>query len=45
MAKSNKLKQPTIDELENEYRKLIQTDKVKAQEIKKKLDYFNYGIL
>ena len=39
-----KTKMPTIKDLEKEYRKLIQTDKVKAQEIKKKLDYFNYGI-
>ena len=45
MAKNNKPKQPTIDELEKEYRILLQTDKTKAQEIKKKLDYFNYGIL
>ena len=45
MAKSRKPKQPTIEELEKEYRRLLQTDKVKAQEIKKKLDYFNYGIL
>ena len=44
MAKSRKPKQPTIKELEEEYRRLLQTDKVKAQEIKKKLDYFNYGI-
>jgi len=42
MAKS---KPPTIEELEKEYRILLQTDKKKAQEIKKKLDYFNYGIL
>lgn len=41
MAKN---KQPTIEELEKEYRLMMQTDKVKAQEIKKKLDYFNYGI-
>lgn len=40
-----KPKHPTIEELEKEYRRLLQTDKVKAQEIKKKLDYFNYGIL
>lgn len=45
MAKSNKPKQPTIEELEKEYRRLLQTDKVKAQEIKKRLEYFNYGIL
>lgn len=37
-------KQPTIEELEKEYRRLLQTNKPKAQEIKKKLDYFNYGI-
>ena len=45
MAKNSKPKQPTIKELEEEYHRLLQTDKVKAQEIKKKLDYFNYGIL
>jgi len=37
-------KQPTIEELEKEYRRLIQIDKEKAKEIKKKLDYFYYGI-
>lgn len=36
---------PKIEDLEKEYRKLIQTDPEKAKEIKKKLDYFNYGIL
>jgi len=40
-----KTKQPTNEEHEKEYRRLLQTDKAKAQEIKKKLDYFNYGIL
>ena len=45
MAKNNKPKTPTIDEIEKEYSRLLQIDKVKAQEIKKKLDYFNYGIL
>lgn len=44
MAKNNKPKQPTIDELEKEYRKLMQIDRKKAGEIKKKIDYFNYGI-
>jgi len=44
MAKNNKPKQPTIEELEKEYRKLMQIDKVKAGEIKKKILYFEYGI-
>ena len=35
---------PKIEDLEKEYRKLIQTDKEKAKEIKKKIDYFNFGI-
>ena len=35
---------PKIEDLKKEYRKLIQTDKEKAQEIKKKIDYFWYGI-
>lgn len=39
-------KPPTykIEDLEKEYRKLIQTDKEKAKEIKKKIDYFMWGI-
>jgi len=40
-----KPKQPTIEELEKEYRRLLQTDKAKAQEIKKKIEFINYGIL
>ena len=35
---------PKIEDLEKEYRKLIQTDPEKAKEIKKKIDYFNFGI-
>ena len=35
---------PKIEDLEKEYRKLIQTDPEKAKEIKKKIDYFMYGI-
>jgi len=35
---------PKIEDLEKEYRKLIQTDPEKAQEIKKKIDYFMWGI-
>jgi len=35
---------PTIEDLEKEYRKLIQTDPEKAKEIKKKIDYFMWGI-
>ena len=35
---------PKIEDLEKEYRKLIQTDPEKAKEIKKKIDYFWYGI-
>lgn len=43
------MKQPkhppfSIKEIEKEYRKLLQTDKIKAKEIKKKIDYFNWGI-
>ena len=34
----------TISNLEKQYRKLIQTDPEKAKEIKKKIDYFNWGI-
>ncbi len=35
---------PKIEDLEKEYRKLIQTDPEKAKEIKKKIDYFMWGI-
>ncbi len=35
---------PKLKDLEKEYRKLIQTDPEKAQEIKKKIDYFMWGI-
>jgi len=35
---------PNIALLEKEYRNLMQTDQVKAQEIKKILNYFYYGI-
>ncbi len=35
---------PKLKDLEKEYKKLIQTDKEKAKEIKKKIDYFWYGI-
>ena len=35
---------PKIEDLEKEYRKLIQIDKEKAKEIKKKIDYFMWGI-
>ena len=35
---------PKIEDLKKEYRKLIQTDPKKAKEIKKKIDYFNWGI-
>ena len=43
------MKQPkhppfNIKEIEKEYRKLLQTDKIKAKELEKKLDFFNYGI-
>lgn len=39
-------KPPTskIEDLEKEYRRLLQTDLEKAKEIKKKIDYFNWGI-
>ncbi len=42
--KRQKQKQPTIEELEKEYRRLIQIDKEKARDVKKKLDWFYYGI-
>lgn len=35
---------PKIEDLEKEYRRLIQTDPEKAKEIKKKIDYFMWGI-
>lgn len=35
---------PKIEDLEKEYRRLIQTDPEKAKEIKKIIDYFNWGI-
>ena len=43
------MKQPkpppfNIKEIEKEYRKLLQTDKMKAKELKKKIDFFEYGI-
>jgi len=43
MAKQ-KTKQPTIEDLEKEYRRLMQIDKEKAREIKKKIDYIWFGI-
>lgn len=35
---------PSIDDWQKEYRKLLQTDIEKAKEVKKKIDYFEYGI-
>jgi len=35
---------PTIEDLEKEYRKLMQNDPEKAKEIKKKIDYIWFGI-
>jgi len=37
---------PTFDikEIEKEYRRLLQVDKIKAKELQKKIDYFNWGI-
>lgn len=35
---------PTLEDLEKEYRKLIQTDPEKAKEIKKKIDFIWFGI-
>jgi len=43
MAKQ-KTKQPTIEDLEKEYRRLMQTDPEKAREVKKKIDYIHWGI-
>ena len=42
--KHPKQKQPTIEELEKEYRRLIQIDKEKAREVKKKIDFIFWGI-
>jgi len=42
--KQPKQKPFDIKELEKEYRILLQIDKIKAKEIKKKIDYFNCGI-
>ena len=44
MSKQPKQKPFDIKELEKEYRILLQIDKIKAKEIKKKILYFNYGI-
>lgn len=35
---------PTIEDLEKEYRQLMQTDPAKAKEIKKKIDFIWFGI-
>jgi len=35
---------PKLEELEKEYRRLMQIDKEKAREIKKKIDYIHWGI-
>jgi len=35
----------TIEDLEKEYRRLMQIDKEKAREIKKKIDYIHWGII
>jgi len=43
-VKQPKQKPFDIKELEKEYRRLLQIDKIKAQEIKKKILYFYYGI-
>lgn len=42
--KQPKQKHFDIKELEKEYRILLQIDKIKAKEIKKKILYFYYGI-
>jgi len=40
----SKPKPPTIEDLEKEYRRLMQTDPEKAKEIKKKIDFIHWGI-
>ena len=35
---------PKIEDLKKEYRKLIQTDKEKAKEVKKTIDFIYWGI-
>jgi len=44
--KRQKQKQPTIEELEKEYRRLLVSGEnpKRMQELKARLDYFNYGI-
>lgn len=36
---------PKLEDLEKEYRVLMQTDPAKAKEIKKKIDFIHYGII
>lgn len=42
--KKTKPKPPTLEDLEKEYRVLMQTDPAKAKEIKKKIDFIHWGI-
>jgi len=35
---------PKLEDLEKEYRRLMQTDPEKAREVKKKIDYIHWGI-
>lgn len=46
MAKQQKPKLPTIDEIEKEIKFLLvsKTDNVRLKELQKKIDYFNWGI-
>jgi len=46
MAKQQKPKPATIDEIEKEIKFLLvsKTDNVRLKELQKKIDYFNWGI-
>ena len=45
MAKKKPYTKPkSMEEIRAEYRLVIQTDPVRAKELKKKIDYFDYGI-
>jgi len=46
MAKQQKPKPTTIDEIEKEIKFLLvsKTDNVRLKELQKKIDYFNWGI-
>lgn len=44
MKKKPYIKPPTIDQLRKEYASLLVAKNPKAAELKKKIDYFDYGI-